>query len=445
MAEPSILILGAGTFGTSTAYHLAHEYADPSRITVIDRWSRADSLRDKTAAAIDVNRIIRTDYASHMYCDLANEAIHPWFWSIAVQGHFRKTGWIVLEDGDGRFGEGVRRTFRERGGDYTRDVSVSDLSDYEEVLKGVDASMKGYFNPEAGWCDAESATTSFMKVAIEKGVKREVGEIAELLLSKEKGRVEGCKLKDGRIFKADKVILATGAWTSSLLSPLEDALVVPDPDRIERQITAVGRLSAYYTLSERETQSITDTKMPIVVIPGNIDVIPPSLQNRTLKVNDLKTEVVNTVKTPSGRTISVPSTRHQTDIPLRLQHQSGEVIANALPYFTSRRTPSRWRICYDAVTPTEDFLLCRHPNSSLSNLYIVTGGSFHSYKFLPVAGKYVSKVLRGESCGEEKDKAWRWKNNKELARKGGREFGDGKMGDQKKKRIFFTENDKARL
>jgi glycine/D-amino acid oxidase-like deaminating enzyme len=35
--EPTILIIGAGTFGTSTAYHLAKTYKDPSKVTVVDR------------------------------------------------------------------------------------------------------------------------------------------------------------------------------------------------------------------------------------------------------------------------------------------------------------------------------------------------------------------------------------------------------------------------
>jgi sarcosine oxidase/L-pipecolate oxidase len=167
--EPTVLIIGAGTFGTSTAYHLSKQYQDPSRITIVDRWGTNAPLQDKYAAAIDTNRIIRTDYESHLYCNLAHEAIHFWFWSIAVQGHFQKTGWAVLDKKDGYFGEAVRKTYIERGDDYTRDLAPDELEKYD-VTRGLKSGNlgKGFFNPEAGWCDAERATMSFTKVALER-------------------------------------------------------------------------------------------------------------------------------------------------------------------------------------------------------------------------------------------------------------------------------------
>ncbi|KAF2122453.1 fructosyl amino acid oxidasesarcosine oxidase [Lophiotrema nucula] len=422
--EPTVLIIGAGTFGASTAYHLSKQYSDPSRITLIDRWSLDASNQDKHAAAIDTNRIIRTDYSSRMYCNLANEAIHFWFWSIAVQGHFHKTGWKVLESDRGEFGDAVRKAFKERGGDYTRDIELDELKQYD-VLKGLKSEefAKCYFNPEAGWCDAEKATTSFTKVALERGVRRVTGEVEELLLDAQKSRLEGVRLNDGRILNADKVVVAAGAWTSSLLSSTEDDLEIRDEDRIERQITAVGRLSAYYTLDERETQGMIEAKMPVIVLGRLADIIPPSHPNRTLKINDLRTEITNTVQTPSGHRITVPSRRHQNEVPKRLREASEQIIRHAMTEWTRGRIPDRWRLCYDAVTPTEDWLMCRHPDARLMNLYVAVGGSFHSYKFLPNAGAYMCNVLEGKSNGEEKDGAWKWKTEEELKQRKGKEFG----------------------
>ncbi|KAL5117409.1 hypothetical protein ACEQ8H_004725 [Pleosporales sp. CAS-2024a] len=447
MAEPTVLIVGAGTFGTSTAYHLSHQYKDPSRITIVDRWEPMAPLSEKQAAAIDTNRIIRTDYESPMYCNLANEAIHPWFWNMAVQGHFHKTGWAVLDKKDGEFGYKVRRTFVERGGDYTRDVDIKELKQYE-VLKGMNGAVMGkcYFNPEAGWCDAERATMSFLRVAIDKGVRRVTGAVSALMLNKSNRRVTGVRTSDGQTYTADDIVLATGAWTSALLSPIEDSLSIPEEDRIERQITAVGRLSAYYKLSESETQSIMDSKMPVVVIGGEVDIIPPSQLNRTLKINDLKTEVVHMITTRSGSRITTPPEMDQARVPEHLQRESTTVMRKAMPHFTSTHVPSRWRICFDAVTPTEDWLLCRHAHPCLQNLVIATGGSFHSYKFLPVAGQYVAKVLKGETCGEEKDRAWRWKSETERNGRGGLEFGNsGKRTADSKKELRFDDDERARL
>ena len=101
-----------------------------------------------------------------------------------------------------------------------------------------------------------------------------------------------------------------------------------------------------------------------------------------------------------------------------------------LQEFTRGKKPDHWRICYDAQTPTEDLLMCKHPHPKLNNLYLAVGGSFHSYKsvyehtrptymarltcdcrFMPVAGKYFINILNGESNGDEKDKAWGWKTD----------------------------------
>lgn len=61
-----------GTFGISTAYHLAHR--GYSNITCIDRhpWPSLDS------AGHDLNKIIRTEYDEPLYTDLALEALEAW-------------------------------------------------------------------------------------------------------------------------------------------------------------------------------------------------------------------------------------------------------------------------------------------------------------------------------------------------------------------------------
>lgn len=445
--EPSLLIIGAGTFGTSLAVHASKSYRDPSKITILDRWSPDGPVQDKTAAAIDINRIIRTDYASPLYCNLANEAIHFWFWSIAVQGHFHKTGWVVIDGSSGeQFAEGVRKTFEERGSHVIKDIDVKQLIQKNDVLEGLKSEElgKGYYNPEAGWCDAASATKSYLRIAESRGVKRITGEVQELFMREDGEGLAGVRLDDGSTLKADKVVIAAGAWTSSLLSPLEDELQIADQDRIERQVTAVGRLSAYYELSEDESKHMMDTKLPIVVIGGEVDIIPPYYNIPSLKVNDLKTEFTNTITTPSGRRITSPSKKDQMKVPPRLVQESEEVIKHSMPAWTKSRSPDRWRICYDAVTPTEDWVMSRHPDSRLKNFYIAVGGSFHSYKFLPNSGKYMLNVLNGKSNGEEKDRAWKWKSQEELKQRAAKEFGDSpRKGKRRELRDY--EEEKAKL
>lgn len=53
-------------------------------------------------------------------------------------------------------------------------------------------------------------------------------------------------------------------------------------------------------------------------------------------------------------------------------------------------------------------MITPHPHSK--NLFVATGGSFHGWKFLPVIGDYIVKMLKGTL---EKDLADKWAWNKD--------------------------------
>src|SRR6266498_2433131 len=73
-SHSSILIVGAGIFGTSTAYHLSQSSPNPSTITVLDRFH----YPPLEAASTDINKIVRSDYSSPFYMSLAYEAMDAW-------------------------------------------------------------------------------------------------------------------------------------------------------------------------------------------------------------------------------------------------------------------------------------------------------------------------------------------------------------------------------
>ncbi|KAI5360559.1 Putative FAD dependent oxidoreductase, FAD/NAD(P)-binding domain superfamily, MTOX family [Septoria linicola] len=405
--EPTVLIIGAGTFGTSTAYHLAQFYKDPSRITVIDSSSSAP----KPAASIDVNRVIRTDYANKLYCDLACETIHPWFWSEELGPYFHKVGWLMYEEDGSNLKSRIKETFEGRGSTQAQDIDLDKISSRWSAMDGTSNTgfQSAYFNPEAGWCDAAQATHAFMLAAEKRGVRRETGKIVDLIWNRTKSRIEGARTLDGRTFEADEIVLAAGPWTSQILSPTEDELGLSPDARIECQVQATGLVAAYYRVSEAEVSQLDNFQMPVVVYGGLGEIIPPSSGNQLMKYANSRSGIINTKKLSSGARISVPA--DQYEVPECLKQETKAMISEkVLPQFARGKEPDYWRICWDAQSPTEDFLICRHPDQRLKGLVLATGGSFHSYKFLPVIGKYIANVLYDTSNGEEKDKAWGWKS-----------------------------------
>jgi sarcosine oxidase/L-pipecolate oxidase len=69
-----------------------------------------------------------------------------------------------------------------------------------------------------------------------------------------------------------------------------------------------------------------------------------------------------------------------------------------------------YRVCWDAVTPTQDFIITPHPHCK--HLYVATAGSFHGWKFMPTIGKYVVDMLDG-SLDDALLKRWAWDRKNE--------------------------------
>jgi sarcosine oxidase / L-pipecolate oxidase len=65
----------------------------------------------------------------------------------------------------------------------------------------------------------------------------------------------------------------------------------------------------------------------------------------------------------------------------------------------------RYRFCWDAISRDDNFFITKHP--ATEKLYLATIGSFHSFKFLPIIGKYVVKMLNGDLDDEHK-RRWAW-------------------------------------
>ncbi|KAF2199281.1 nucleotide-binding domain-containing protein [Delitschia confertaspora ATCC 74209] len=407
-----ILIIGSGIFGASTAYHLSQTHLDPSLITIIDRTP----FPPQHAASTDINKIVRADYNSRFYMNLAYEALEAWKRSPDLQGEdgekfFHQNGWLVLSHtkGDMENANRIRQTLKERASDEMRVLDKSKEVLNNDLLRDAvweegDVSAS-YFNLDAGWADAGDAITKLIKIAVSRGVNYKCGDVETLILDDFGTR--GARTKDGKTYEADKVVLATGAWTSHVLSPTEDQINLPEEERVETQLTAAAVCVAHYKLDESEYNRLKNAP---VVCNGNLgEIIPPPRRSQLLKFTNAKT-VTNTTTSSTGHRISAPPDQDQTLVPDKIKQETLTLMIRKTMPQLFKQPVHHWRLCWDAVTPQQDFLIAQHPHSRLRNLYLATGGSFHSWKFLPIIGKYVVNVLNGLSNGEEKDKRWAWKS-----------------------------------
>ena len=268
--EPTTLIIGAGILGTSTAYYLSKS-ASPSSITIVDRHAfpapAAASSSPPYGASHDINKIVRADYSVPFYMALGYEAIASWSSWDLIKPYYHRTGWIMLDTEGSDLAQRIRKNFKESGHeDTTKDLDFEQVkSEWGGVLKDIDTAGLGnaYSNPGAGWAEADKAVAAILAEAVNNGVRYHQGDVRELLLNDNNEDIKGVKLDDGSILTADRIVLATGAWSSQLMTTVEDTLQMEETERLEAQVMAGGVCCAFFDITDEEKKRLD--QMPVVI------------------------------------------------------------------------------------------------------------------------------------------------------------------------------------
>lgn len=442
----SILIIGSGVFGLSTAYALTQRDGfSNSTITVVDRAAGHSShdvvFPARDSSSIDSSRIIRADYADPAYAALAAEALKHWRQAsspgdLGAQGRYSENGLVLVADGnlnkldaptsiDGVASPAQINNAKRSGADYVRAsyenaVTLSrqepDLTSRIRMLLDVDAireavgtggasGTSGYINGYAGWADAEkSMAWLFERVKRTGRVDFVNGTVTSLTHAD--NTATGAQLEDGKLLTADLVILATGAWTATLLD-------------LSGQATATGQVIGYLDITEEEQEQLG--KMPTLLnLTNGLFIIPPV--NRQLKVarhaygylnptTPVSTTPLTTSSKPQGP-ISYPRTSLTTPAALTIPKEGMDDLRHALRDMLPShpaihdRPFTKTRLCWYTDTPTGDFLITYHPR--FKGLFVATGGSGHGFKFLPVLGDKIVDTVEGH-CPSEFVEKWAWK------------------------------------
>lgn len=245
--DQSILIIGGGTFGTSTAYHLAQR--GYSSIKVLDR-SAPPSVE---AAGNDINKVIRADYPEQLYARLATEAINVWRNPNGLfHGLYHRCGWLIAaQEASLPFVEHSIKTAGEMGFEQAQSISVQETSKRWPAFTGAMDGWKTFWNSSAGWANARSALLRMAQEAQKAGVKYVSGDGGRVnqLLFDQNAKCIGAQCADGSVHFADVVVLAAGAAAASILN-------------MEGQLVAMGHTVGHIQLSPEEIEKYKD--IPIV-------------------------------------------------------------------------------------------------------------------------------------------------------------------------------------
>lgn len=216
----SILVVGAGIFGVTTALELRRRgYA----VSLFD----PGPLPHPDAASTDISKVIRMDYgADALYMSLAEQAFAGWdAWNREWdEAPYHQTGVMFLTREPMRPGGFEHDSFallQQRGHRPQRMTSAALKERFPAWA--AEKYPDGYFNPRGGWAESGKVVARLIDTARAAGVVlREGMAIARLL---EKGsRIDGIITADGQQHRADCVVMTVGAWTPALLPHLSDAM-----------------------------------------------------------------------------------------------------------------------------------------------------------------------------------------------------------------------------
>ncbi|KAL1619666.1 hypothetical protein SLS54_006603 [Diplodia seriata] len=405
----SILIVGCGVFGLSTGLALSKRYP-ASSITFVDRHE--PPVPDGTS--VDTTRVIRADYHDAAYSELALESQQLIQKDPELGPHYYRSGMIYAHSGAGRHGSAVwekeyasaqaLQKKRVKSGEFSDQGYLRHLTSHDAIFKRVNGQgvepqsgekqwNEGYLNEDVAFVNAEECMRVYYhKCRRQTNTAFLFGNPVKKVVV-EGGIAKGVELADGKKLTADLVILATGAWTNTLLD-------------LRDQIASTGHEVAWLKLSPEMEERYKN--MPITTnFTTGFNIFPPlNGEIKCLRRSPGYTNTRTVTDSASGKSFEV-SVPPDSPSPIPADAETG-LRANLAELFPplAEQPFARTKLCFFTNTPTSDFLVDRHP--SIENLALVTGGSAHGWKFLCVLGDRVVDMLEGKLAAELQ-KRWKYK------------------------------------
>lgn len=355
---PDVVVAGAGVMGLWTALRLREQ---GFAVTVVDPWEAGHARGTSSSET----RVIRCIYGGDaLYTAWAWKAVREWpTWERDLGRRvFYRTGvlWLARdEDGYERVGE---TELRRQG------IPVERLSRDEAAARFPQISMEGVrfalFEPEAGALLARESMRALAELFVRRGGRIERGRAAP-------GRAEGGRLSEiecgtGRL-SGGIFIFACGPWLPEVL-----------PDVVGTAIR-VRRVEELLFGVDPADQRFDAGRMPTwVEIGGHYGT--PVIEGRAFKVG--VDELGPDFDPTRGERLVSPE---------RIE-EIRRFVAMRFPGLTHAPLVDS-RVCQYELTVDEHLVIDRHP--TLSNVWIVGGGSGHAFKFGPVLGDYVTSVVTG--------------------------------------------------
>ena len=393
--DSNILIVGAGTWGCSTALHLTRR--GYKSVTVLDPYPVPSPI----SAGNDVNKILELgsfagDEESER--DVSNmmlrATVDGWLQDPVFKPYYHETGCIVAASSK------EARAHLEVEGGPSEASGWQRLETKEEfratmpqgVLTGEFPGWKGWWMKKgAGWVHARKSMESAAREAERLGARFISGGMAgqvESLIC-EDGDVKGARTADGKEHRADRIILAAGANASSIFN-------------MKDQLRPTAWTLAHIKMTKEETKVYRN--LPVLFNIERGFFMEPDEDNDELKICDEHPGYCNwTADTQNSSRTSVPFAKHQ--IPREAEMRVRGFLREAMPHLADRPFTFA-RMCWCADSPNRAFLISKHPD--YASLILAVGGSGHGFCHIPSVGGFIVDAMEDKLNAKMKE-SFRWR------------------------------------
>ncbi|KAJ3454495.1 hypothetical protein MRS44_013095 [Fusarium solani] len=396
-----VIVGGGGTMGSSTALHLIRSGYSPSNITVLDVYP----IPSAQSAGFDLNKIMSIRLRNKPDLQLSLEALDMWRNDPLFKPFFHNVGMIDCSSSK----EGIANLRRKHQTLIDAGVGLVQANTWLESEDELLAKMpwftkehvkgwKGLFTTDGGWLAAAKAINAIGRFLKSQGVQFGFGGQAFAIVATVfcAYTVIGPTV-DGTQYYADRIILAAGAWTPSLVD-------------VEDQCVSKAWVLAHIQLTPEEAAQYKNIP---VVYDGEYGFVFEPNEDGIIKICDEFPGFTHFKKhQPFGaahpKLISVPRSHasHPTDsYPDASEASIRKAMGRFLPDLRDRKIVDR-AMCWCTDTADASLLICEHPK--WKNLILATGDSGHTFKLLPNIGKHVVELLEG-TLPQQLAESWRWR------------------------------------
>ena len=359
-AARDVVVVGAGVFGTWTAYHLLKS---GRKVAVVDAYGPGSSR----ASSGGETRVIRMSYGNdEIYTRLSWRSLEQWKELSRHLGHplFHETGVLWMARDEDPLALRSLEVLARVGVPFEK-LTRSEL---EKRYRQVDFGPVTWaiWEPHAGVLMARRSVHMLSQELARLG-----GEVAAgaAVMPSGRGRLESVATRDGRSFAAASFVFACGPWLASLF-----------PELLGRRIFPT-RQEVYYFGPPSGDARFRPPDMPVWIDDIAQWYGIPDVEGKGFK---LAQHALGPAFDPDSGERS----------------PSPEGLAEARAFVGERFPALRGaplvaaEVCQYENSGNGDFLIDRHPD--FENVWLVGGGSGHGFKHGPAVGEYVAqRVLEG--------------------------------------------------